>query len=164
MKKINKKAMSLSDAPTLIITFLVVVVIGSLAGTTLASLQDTQAETASATDEVTLLNGTAVSLTNTDVLSVSLVTNTTVNLTSGNYTVQNSAGTITLIDNTYNNSDWNVTYTYTDSETTAASITGDGITGIENLTDLFPVIGVILGIVMILVVIFMLWNPAAGRI
>jgi len=163
MKKINKKGMSLSDAPTLIVTFLVVVVIGAMAGTTLTSLQDSQTETASATDEVTLLNGTAVSLTNTDVLSVSLVTNTTVNLTSGNYTVQNTAGTITLTDNTYNNSAWNVTYTYTSEDTASWNITDEGITGIENLTDLFPVIGVILGIVMILIVIFMLWNPA-GRI
>lgn len=92
MKKMNKKGMSLADAPTLIITFLVVVVVASLAGTTLTSLQDTQT-----------------------------------------------------------------------NDSSAYNITGDGITGVENFADLIPVIGVIIGIVMVLVVIFMLWSPTGGR-
>jgi len=90
--KQNKKGMSLADAPTLIITFLVVVVVASLAGTTLTSLQDTQT-----------------------------------------------------------------------ADGTAYNITGDGLTGVENFADLIPVIGVIIGIVMVLVVIFMLWSPSGGR-
>jgi len=89
--KLNKRGLSLTDAPTLIITFLVIVVVASLAGTTLTSLQSTQT-----------------------------------------------------------------------ADSTAYNITGEGLTGVENFADLMPVIGVIIGIVMVLIVIFMLWNPSRG--
>jgi len=87
----SKKAVSLGDAPTLILTFAVIVIVASLIGTVLTSMQDTQTT-----------NGTA-----------------------------------------YNISEY-------------------GLSGVSGFAKLLPTVGVIIGIVMVLVVIFMLWRPAGG--
>lgn len=87
----GKKGLTIGDAPALVLTFAVVVIIASLIGTTLDSLQGTQ---------------------------------------------------------TAGDADYN--------------ITGYGLTGTLSFAQLLPTVGVIIGIVMVLVVIFMLWNPTGG--
>ena len=87
----SKKAVSLGDAPTLILTFAVSVIVASLIGTVLTSMQDTQTE-----------NGTAYNISNY------------------------------------------------------------GLSGVSSFAKLLPTVGVIIGIVMVLVVIFMLWRPSGG--
>jgi len=87
----SKKATTLGDAPTLILVFAVIVIVASLIGTVLTSMQSTQT-----------VNGTA-----------------------------------------YNISEY-------------------GLTGVSSFAKLLPTVGVIIGIVMVLVVIFMLWRPSGG--
>jgi len=43
-----------------------------------------------------------------------------------------------------------------------ANATGDAIEGISSFTDLMPVIGIVVAIVIVLGVIFMLWRPGKG--
>ena len=76
-----------------------------------------QAETSTNTDNITILNGTAVSLTQdniSDSATFSCVnsSNGSQTLPTTNYTVQYTAGTVTLIENSWNNSVVNCSYTY----------------------------------------------------
>jgi hypothetical protein len=66
-------------------------------------------------DQITLLNETAVSLTYDEVQGISSeynATDATQSMGSGNYSANLAAGTITLINNDYNNTAWNFTYSY----------------------------------------------------
>lgn len=44
----------------------------------------------------------------------------------------------------------------------AYNATGEAISGLESFAGLLPAIGVIVGIVIVLAVIFMLWRPTGG--
>ena len=96
-------------------------------------------------DSITLLNGTAVALTNGPVVAGQVFTlrNGSGLLPAANYTVNTTAdpGTVTLLQNSDNASVYNASYVY---RVAAAVTTDSGTVAIVNLIPLFFVIAILL--------------------
>lgn len=91
----------------------------------LTSVTSTSNQTFAVTGEaITLLNNTAVSVTYDPFNETGVaIYNATMTLGSGNYTLDGAAGTVTLTNNTYNNTAWSINYThYTDDITTSFTV------------------------------------------
>lgn len=122
-----------------------------------------QAYTSDSTLQVLNITDAGVSLTDcASALVGSATVTSVVNSTTGetvesaNYTV--STCTITLasaLDNTYNNSDWNVTYTFTYAGQSYEVIndTVNGISGTTDWFDIFLVIGAMIVLILLTVII-----------
>jgi len=111
MRRINKKGVSIYDAPALIIALVVIGIVASLGLTVMGQLWDT--------------------------------IDTTGFNTTLNYVAECS----------------HPNYTCTSAE---ANATESAMEGISNFSDLLPVIGIVVAIVIVLGVIFMLWRPGVG--
>ena len=114
--------------------------------------------TAVTDDTINLSNGSAVALSQQEILGISANYNASDSseiLPVANYTLDAAAGTITLLDNTHHFKDWNFTYTYNeDSATTNITTVGTG--GMEDLADWTATIVVILvaGLIIGMILIF----------
>jgi len=113
--------------------FILILGAGLLATGELNTVIESERDTASTVDEITLLNATAVALTYDEVTVVTSVANTNNGtITSGNYTSDLTAGTITLTNNAYNNTAFNVTYSFT-IDNVAYTATNDSIVALGAL-------------------------------
>lgn len=86
------------------------------------------------------------------VCTVSLVTNGSgIVINSGNYTNNNCILAFTTGDTTYNNTDWNVTYSYTaEANTTASTVIFESSDEISGVTDWFGIIIIITAMVVLI--------------
>lgn len=144
------------------VAIITMVFIGVMAGRTFETSQTHlsligNAETAE-NETVTVLNGTAVSSANSRWLTL---VNVSANYTfaiqeTGNYTFDAAAGTITLINNDHNNTDWNLTYTYRNASVFGQLNTGIGSSfqAFSDLGSFMPLIVLALVVILILSLIF----------
>ena len=161
----GKKGFELNSVAGILLTFAIIVIVASLIGTVLTTMKTTQRGSATATDEITLVNGTAVALTNDELISFTSCVNASDasdTVPASNYTVDMDAGTVTLIDaTTWDNTAVNCTYTYT-TDTLSSNISTYGLTGTTSFANLLPTVGVVIGIITVLGILFLLWNPNKG--
>ena len=145
------------------IAIITMVFIGVMAGRTYQTSQ-TQlldiGETETATDEtVTVLNATAVAASfNRWITLINVSTNYSVLIgETGNYTYNLEDGTITLINNeSYNNTDWNLTYTFHNQSIYGRLTSGLGSSfqAYEDTGSFMPLIVLALVVILILSLIF----------
>jgi len=138
---------------------IVLVIIISIGAKTLMTVQDTQTDyiwDAVVNESVTLLNGTNVSLAQTGVDSANFtLTNMSMTLGSGNYTLHATDGKVFLLANAtgiINNTAWNASYGYNYHIDLTAdyNATNNGLDAVGTYSDFFVVIVVvmILGIIV----------------
>lgn len=163
----GKKGIDFSSAPQMVIILFIVIIMLATFGSVFMSMQETLRESvAGASTGVTLANNTAVALTHKDIVrgSTACVNATAGNtIGAGNYTITTGPGTITLVESTavWDGEDVNCTYNrYDHSE--EYNITEEGMTGALNLSSLIPTIAVMLAIVIVLLLIFVVWQPKQG--
>lgn len=137
------------------VAVLVMIFVGALGGQTYNLVEDDINElTATVTNEsVTVLNSTAVSLANDDVVTGSLsVLNNSNTVALSKFTVDYSAGTVTLLDNNFNNTALDISYTHGEVEAQRAIQNGiiSGFNALEDTGGYVPLIVLAIVIVVIL--------------
>lgn len=125
----------------LITTILVTVIILAISLVVMQGFSEAQISSESET--ITLLNGTAVDLSHTGIrASTFSLSNATVTLGSGNYTLAATTGKVTLIDNTYNDSEWTAAYDYGE-DLAAYTSTESSIDALADIPTWIPLIIVV---------------------
>lgn len=149
---------------------LVLVFVGTLGGRLYNIVEpdlDAIGQNSVANEGFTALNSTAVSLNNNPIHQGSLViTNLSNNVGLGNFTVDYSAGTVTLTNNAYNNTALNATYDW-GNKTVPSHVKNSIISGFNALEDTgsyLPLIVIAVVIVFILGMIMtvMMMNNGKG--
>jgi len=160
----NKKA-QLANLPTGIIALVVAVIMLVIGVVILQELRDSDSISASASatqnnETITTVTETGEALARTEcrvACSVTRVMNSTsgVLITSGNYTTLTNRGcTLVSTGSSYNNSNWNVTYSYTYGET-ACTTANASVVGVGGFSDFVPIIvialaaSIIIGLILI---------------
>ena len=80
-------------------------------------------------------------------------------ISSGNYTLSTSAGTLTNTTSEFNTEDWIVDYTYNYEITqdAADNLIGNFTVGVDNVSSKIPTILLILAVVLVLGILVLLW-------
>lgn len=146
------------------VAILALIFIGVLGGTTFGLVQNDIAEIGLETpynnDTFTALSGSASSLSNTKILSiVSIIANNGSDqaILSSNFTLDASAGTLTLNTDAFNNTEMNATYTYRN-----ASIQNDVNQAIISSFDSLEKTGSYVPLVILAVVIMLVLGLVMG--
>ena len=154
-QKFNKRGQTAGlEGLTTFITMLVVAGIILTIGIYVeAQIGDTVKDsTTYSNDEITLVNGTAVALTNDEITSLTSNYNTSnvaqTMTVDTDFTVQLIAGTITLINADYVE-DWNFTYVYL-ADTDASAASDSTVTALGDIADWFAIIVVVVIAVIII--------------
>jgi len=144
-----------------VMTFILAALVLGIGLTVTLELRDTTLD--STTDDITLLNGTAVSLTNTGVRSTTftLTNSSGTTLGSGNYTLAATAGTVTLTDNTYNNTNWTASYDYGEDEV-AYTATDSTLDALADFPDWFPILVVVIMAAIIIGIVIRGFSGGSG--
>lgn len=151
------------------VAVLVLIFVGTLGGRSYELVEDDlDALYSSVTKEsATVLNATAVSLANDDIVTNSMVVNNhsnTVALTT--FTFDYDAGTVTLLNNDYNNTALNFTYTHGTGGYNVSVAAKEGMIGsfsaLESVGDFLPMIVLVFVIVLVLGMVFSLGLNKGG--
>ncbi len=133
--------MEMSKLIGIITTILVATIILAVGIVVTQEFRETNIESES--ESITLLNGTAVSLSQSGIrASTFSLSNATVTLGSGNYTLSATAGTVTLTDNTYNNTNWTAAYDYGE-DTAAYTATDASVDAFAEIPTWIPLIVIV---------------------
>jgi hypothetical protein len=145
------------------VAVLVLIFVGALSGQTYNLVEsdiDSIGVTAEDTLDLTVLNSTAVNLDHT-ILQAAPVATQAGEVVTGNFTYDLPAGTATLIDNANNNTAFNFTYSYKDT-TVSSSVKNGVISGFQALEQTGDYLPIIVLAVVISLVLFLILGMTSG--
>lgn len=141
------------------VSVLVLIFVGTLGGQTFNLVEDdidALATTAVTNESITMLNSTAVAATNAPIhVGTITILNSSADVGLGNFTIDYNAATFTLLNNAYNNTALDVSYTY-GNRTIANHIKDAAIAGFEGLEqtgDYLPIIVMAFVIAFVLIIV-----------